>query len=369
MSVGGGTGKFIAKKVRKVRWKPKSDTSQTSSNIFVTGSWDDQSNEVTVWRCPSQGPVEGGEPGSEPTSVASISHTGDVTGMSWLNPDTLLLSSSTGCLSLHRLSRLPSSRPDSYRLELCLDWPHLHTAAGGGGATGISCHGDHMVSVGEDGKMNLLNYKQRPAVRVWDHADSCSITDVTFTKASEVVTSNMRGQLKLWDLRSNQQQPATTFLLSSDQVAVTCLARHPTQCHILVSGGDDGVLGVWDLRQGKYPVTLLSAHQSPVSEVTFHQEQPDHLFTCSQGGEVWHWNGASIKRGTNTSLLHNASATLDNLNTTSPWLSTEAVKHKVETHSLVTKQHLPVNSVDVLGHSVVFGGDNEAFYVLNNVIL
>ena len=42
MSVGGGTGKFIAKKVRKVRWKPKSDTSQTSSNIFVTGSWDDQ---------------------------------------------------------------------------------------------------------------------------------------------------------------------------------------------------------------------------------------------------------------------------------------------------------------------------------------
>ena len=59
---------------------------------------------------------------------------------------------------------------------------------------------------------------------------------------------------------------------------------------------------------------------------------------------------------------------MDNLNTTSPWLSSEAVKHKVETHSLVAKQPLPVNCLDVVGHSVVFGGDNEAFYVLHNVI-
>jgi len=365
MSGGGGTGKFIAKKVRKIRWKPKTDTSQSATNIFVTGSWDDESNDVSVWKCPGTG---GDSNDSEPSLLASRSHSGDVTEISWLNPDSFLASSSAGGLVLYRLVRESSYQMGSYKLEVGQEWPVLHSSSGGG-CTSLSCHGDHVVTAGEDGKINLLNSKQRPAVRVFDHADSCSITDITFTRASEVVSSNMRGQLKLWDLRSNQQQPTSTFLLSSDQVAVTCLARHPTQCHILISGGDDGVLGVWDLRQGRYPVTLLSAHQSPVSEVTFHQDQPDHLFTCSQGGEVWHWNGASIKRGTNTSLLHNTSVTLDNLNTSSPWLSTEAVKHKVETHSLVTKQPLPVNSVDVLGHSVIFGGDNEAFYVLNNIIL
>ena len=71
----------------------------------------------------------------------------------------------------------------------------------------------------------------------------------------------------------------------------------------------------------------------------------------------------------------------------SPWLSYEAAQHRVETHSLVTKQPLPINrlvfififiitvfmivsifSVDVVGGSVVFGGDTEAFYVLHNVI-
>lgn len=357
----GGSGKFIAKKVRKIRWKPKSDTSQTTTNIFVTGSWDDESNEVSVWKCPSGADTSE----AEPSQLTSLPHTGDVTDMSWLNPDTFLASSSSGGLVLYRLVRESSYQLGGMKLEVGLDWPVLHKS--GGGCTALSCHGDHVVTAGEDGKINLLTSKQRPAVRVFEKADSCSITDITFTRASEVVSSNMRGQLKLWDLRSNQQQPTSTFLLSSDQVAVTCLATHPTQCHILVSGGEDGVLGVWDLRQGRYPVTLLSAHQSPVSEVTFHQDQPDHLFTCSQGGEVWHWNGASIKRGTNTSLLHNAS--LDNLNATSPWLSTEAVKHKVETHSLVTKQPLPVNSVDVLGQSVIFGGDNEAFYILNNILL
>jgi hypothetical protein len=33
------------------------------------------------------------------------------------------------------------------------------------------------------------------------------------------------------------------------------------QGHILVSGGEDGYMAVWDIRKGKIPVTLLSAHQ------------------------------------------------------------------------------------------------------------
>ena len=60
---------------------------------------------------------------------------------------------------------------------------------------------------------------------------------------------------------------------------------------------------------------------------------------------------------------------LNTLFLSSPLLSSEAVRHKVESHSLVTKQPLSLNSIDVRGHSMVFGGDNEAFYVLYNVLI
>ena len=98
------------------------------------------------------------------------------------------------------------------------------------------------------------------------------------------------------------------------------MSAHPAQSHILMAGGQDGVLAVWDLRSTQHPATLLSADkvmhlnitilnilninllknilniimfQAAISEVVFHPNQPDHVLTCSQGGEVCHWNTAA----------------------------------------------------------------------------
>ncbi|XP_023336112.1 nucleoporin Nup43 isoform X1 [Eurytemora carolleeae] len=350
MSVASGTSKFVSKKVRKVRWRPRQDSMQMNSNMFATGSWDDESNEVSLWK------HEEGEEGSSTVLLASVQHPGDVTGLNWISPDLLVTSSSTGSLNLYTL--------EQYKiLTLSQDWSNLHRD---GGATCLSSHGESVATAGQDGRINVLNIRQRAPVKVYDNADSCSMTDLIFSRGSDLLSSNMRGQLKLFDLRANQQTPSSTFLLSNDQVAVTCLAKHPSQGHIVISGGENGFLAVWDLRQGQHPVTLLSAHKAPVSEVKFHPDQPDHIFTCSQGGELWHWNGGSIKSSGGNLSMNNS---LENLNSTSPWLSSEAVRHKVETTSLVSKQPLPINSVDVLGHSVLFGGDNEAFYILNNIVM
>jgi len=341
-----GTGKFMSKKVSKVRWMPMNDTSQPVSTSLATGSWDDERNSVVVWG--------GAGLGGEAREVVSAEHPGDVTGLVWLSQDLLAASSSSGCLVLYRVGTMST-------MSVAQEWPQLHKA-GGGGCTALANHGDSLATGGQDGRINILISTQRSPMKVYEKGDSCSITALAYTRTSELVSSNMRGQLKTWDLRSNSQTPSIT---SSQGAAVTCLARHPTQSHILVAGGGDGVLAVWDMRSPTHPTTLLSAHKAALSEVQFHPSQPDHLFTCSQGGDICHWNGASIRRGGGSLDYTNQG---DNLNTTSPWLSSEAVKHKVETHSLVAKQPLPVNTLDVAGHSVVFGGDNEAFYVLHNVI-
>jgi len=338
-----GTGKFVSKKVSKVRWMPVNDTAQPNSTTLATGSWDDECNNVVVW--------EGAGLGGEACQLGASSHPGDVTGLVWLNQETLAASSSSGSLVLYRVNGM----------SVAQEWPQLHKI-GGGGCTALACYGDGMATGGQDGKINILVATQRNPVKVFEKGDSCSITALAYTRTSELVSSNMRGQLKSWDLRSNSQVPVA---VSNQGAGVTCFSRHPTQSHILVAGGCDGVLAVWDLRSSGHPTTLLSAHKAALSEVQFHPTQPDHLFTCSQGGDICHWNGTSIRRSGGP--LETVSQ-MDNLNTTSPWLSSEAVKHKVETHSLVAKQPLPVNSLDVVGHSVVFGGDNEAFYVLHNVV-
>ena len=210
--------------------------------------------------------------------------TGSVTGLVWAGPETLYCSTSSGGLTSYR-----AAAGDGIQYQMA--WPALHKP-GSGGCTGVAVHGDSVATVGQDGRINLVAAGQREPVKVYDKADSCSLTALAFSRASELVTANMRGQLKSWDLRSNTRTPTST---AAHSAGITCLSRHPTQAHILVSGGSDGVLGVWDLRNSSHPATLLTAHQAPLSEVVFHPSQPDHLFTCSQGGDVCHWNGASIR--------------------------------------------------------------------------
>lgn len=51
------------------------------------------------------------------------------------------------------------------------------------------------------------------------------------------------------------------------------------------------------------------------------------------------------------------------------WFINEAVKHRLESISLMPRQSLPVNSLDVRGTVALVGADNEAFYLLHNLSL
>lgn len=42
-----------------------------------------------------------------------------------------------------------------------------------------------------------------------------------FLKHNEVLTGNLRGQMKVWDLKNAVDKPASTFMLSGEQVCVT----------------------------------------------------------------------------------------------------------------------------------------------------
>lgn len=142
-----------------------------------------------------------------------------------------------------------------------ITWRNIHSFKNGESSpcTALALYENDIATVGEDGCINLLTAQSQIVVRkigrtiftfkesllliyfsFTDDADSCSIHRVIFIKHNEILTSNLRGQMKIWDLRSNNKVPNITFMLSGDQVTPTCLAYHPTQRHLIIAGDDLG---------------------------------------------------------------------------------------------------------------------------------
>lgn len=133
------------------------------------------------------------------------------------------------------------------------------------------------------------------------------------------------------------------------------------------------MLSIWDVRQGSMPVSLLNAHEAELWEVHFHPSNPDHLFTCSEDGSLWHWD-ASIDVSERKSFLHTGGRSTTflahsgtNQSVISAWLSNDPSKDRMEITNLFSNPTLSVNSLDVLGSCLVYGTDAECIYVKKNL--
>lgn len=172
----------------------------------------------------------------------------------------------------------------------------------------------------------------------------------------------MRGQMKIWDLRSQNIDPVYKFLLSNGQLAATCLTFHPTQRHVVLAGSEAGSITVWDLRNNKAMVTTyLKGHTSSVSEIHFHPSRPDKLFSCTASGELWAWN-SKVQPKQNNKLLLCMDIVDENV-----WLSSDLKKDKLEILSVMPKLHLPINSLSISRDKLLCGCDNEAIYAIKNI--
>lgn len=263
-------------------------------------------------------------------------------------------------------------------IEPKLSWENIHKFSNSEASpcTSFATYDFDIASVGEDGCINLMNAQSQDVFRKIENADSCSIHCVIFLKHSQLLTSNLRGQMKVWDIRSAGNEPVSTFMLSGEQVSPTCLQFHPTQRHLVVAGDEAGTyyflyfeflkviiyLGsvtIWDLRQNTYPVNLLDAHEGMVLDLQFHPDHPDHLFSCSSSGDIWHWA---------PKMQPAPIIGLDSVES-NVWLASEAIKNKLDVFNLMPKLHKPVNCLDLNRNKVLCGCDNEAIYLINGINL
>ncbi|XP_018421147.1 PREDICTED: nucleoporin Nup43 [Nanorana parkeri] len=367
--------RFVSQKISKTRWRPEPASSLQPPDLFAVGSWDNEENKVSIWSTGDFGTINMDEDYLvEPKLLCDIRHRGDVTDLQFLDQERIVTASSTGRVTIFRHHQTNQTLSEKQK------WEHAHSHAGsndvGAPCTGIVCSSPDIVSVGEDGRINVFKADSKDIVRTIDDADSSTMHAVTFLRTTEILTVNSIGQLKMWDLRQQGNDPTQIFSVANERVPLHCLNRHPSQQHVVATGGQDGMLCIWDVRQSKIPVSLLSAHDAEMWEVHFHPSKPDHIFTCSEDGSLWHWD-ASTEAAERPNFLvggrgnsHLSRSTLGqsvNQSLMTAWLSSDPTKGHLEITNLMPSSTLSVNSLDVLGEYLVCGTDSESIYVFKNL--
>ncbi|KAJ3606609.1 hypothetical protein NHX12_026130 [Muraenolepis orangiensis] len=370
----GTNAKYVSQKISKARWRPVSASSLQQPEVFATGSWDNEENKIAIWSI-GDGVFPGMEDDFEgdPQLLCECKHGGDVLDLHFLDQERIVTASSTGAVTIYHL------HPDTQTVSVSQRWTRAHHyPCDNAPCTGIVCKSPEIVTVGEDGRINLFRADQEAVIRTIDDADSSTIHAVTFLRTTEILTVNSIGQIKIWDFRQQSNTPAQILSQTGDRVPLHCVARHPNQQHIVATGGQDGMLCIWDARQGNAPTSLMEAHTAEMWEVHFHPTNPDHLFTCSEDGSLLHWETTSgsemptfLQGGPNTSGFSRGAVAPagGGQSLISAWLNGDSSKGRLETTHMLPSQTLSVNSLDVLGQCLVCGTDGEAIFVNRQVLV
>ncbi|KAG8583050.1 hypothetical protein GDO81_008261 [Engystomops pustulosus] len=362
--------KYVSQKISKTRWRPVPASSLQQPDVFAAGSWDNEENKVSLWSIGDFGAIHMEEEYlADPKLLCDIRHKGDVMDLQFLDQERIVTASSTGRVTIfrhHQGNQTLSEKQKwehAHRLCECVKWPRSSTAPG------VVCNNPEIVSVGEDGRINLFRADSKEIVRT----SISTIHAVIFLRTTEILTVNSIGQLKMWDLRQQGNDPTHIFSMANERVPLHCLDRHPSQQHVVATGGQDGMLCIWDVRQSRTPISLLTAHDAEMWEVHFHPSKPDHLFTCSEDGSLWHWDASTevMERPSfllggrgNVSLSRSAVGQSFSQSLMTAWLNSDPTKGHLEINDLLPSSTLSVNSLDVLGEYLVCGTDAESIYVL-----
>lgn len=104
----------------------------------------------------------------------------------------------------------------------------------------------------------------------------------------------MSCSIKIWDTRASPQ--SACMLTASDAHAsdINVISWNKNDSKFLVSGGDDGVIRIWDLRQfsanGASAVATFKHHTAPVTTVEWHPQESTVFASGGADDQITQWD-------------------------------------------------------------------------------
>ncbi|XP_009791416.1 nuclear pore complex protein NUP43 [Nicotiana tabacum] len=137
----------------------------------------------------------------------------------------------------------------------------------------VSENGSEFVSVGEDGRINLVSFVNGglSSKRVFDGNGLVSYGAVKWASPVEFVSGGLGFGLQWWDQR-RPGGPVSQFkgnwTHGSTSGIVHSIDIHPSRKHTCLAGGSSGTVFAWDLRWQQQPIILAGVGTSDLSALS-----------------------------------------------------------------------------------------------------
>lgn len=100
---------------------------------------------------------------------------------------------------------------------------------------------------------------------------------------SDSISIGLSKNIHEYDLRSNKKQ---VEISDAHELGVRCLDYNQSKPHVLVSGGDDCMIRIWDTRNTKTCLQELSDHSHWVWDICFNKFHDQLLLSSSSDCQV-----------------------------------------------------------------------------------
>ncbi|XP_053974904.1 transducin beta-like protein 3 [Hylaeus volcanicus] len=127
----------------------------------------------------------------------------------------------------------------------------------------------NIITHHKSGLFKLWNWKDKKLIKLWKSTHKGPVFHIAHCNETNLMVSGgSDGTVRLWDL----QHHACTHNLKGVQGVISILAFHPNiEKKLVFAAGDDFKIHGWDITSGKEVVTL-SGHFSKITSISFHTD-------------------------------------------------------------------------------------------------